>query len=188
MQRFIGTKTILARPITRGEYNAYRGWNPPAGEDQSVQGYLVEYTDGGTPNDSRHAGYISWSPKEQFDNAYRARPLVPGLLPHQQRVVDEKAELDERLRKLMTFTVTPTFAALDEAERNRLAQQAATMAMYSDILADRIAAFAPPVDTGGQLIATGRNPHYEGRFEGETAEQAQARRAAATGIGANAAA
>ena len=71
MQRFIGTKTILARALTRGEYNAYRGWNPPAGEDQSTQGYLVEYTDGGTPNDPRHVGYISWSPKEQFDNAYR---------------------------------------------------------------------------------------------------------------------
>lgn len=70
-QRFIGTKTILARALTRGDYNAYRGWNPPAGEDQSVQGYLVEYTDGGTPNDPRHTGYISWSPKEQFDNAYR---------------------------------------------------------------------------------------------------------------------
>ncbi len=143
MQRFIGTKTILARALTRGEYNAYRGWNPPAGEDQSAQGYLVEYTDGGTPNDARHAGYISWSPKEQFDNAYRARPLALGLAPRQQRVVDEKAELDERLEKLVAFTRTTIFAGLDVEERNRLDQQAATMAMYSDILGDRIAAFAP---------------------------------------------
>jgi hypothetical protein len=146
MQRFIGTKTILARALTRGEYNAYRGWNAPSGEDQTAQGYLVEYTDGGTPNDPRHAGYISWSPKEQFDNAYRARPLVVDLAPHQQRVVDEKAELDERLEKLIAFTRTPIFAGLDAEERNRLDQQAATMAMYSDILGDRIAAFAPPAE------------------------------------------
>ena len=65
------------------------------------------------------------------------------MQPHQQRVVDEKAELDERLRKLMTFTITPTFAGLDEAERNRLARQAETMAKYSEILGDRVAAFAP---------------------------------------------
>lgn len=141
LKRFIGTKTILARPITRGEYNAYRGWNPPLGEDQSVQGYLVEYTDGGTPNDARHAGYISWSPKEQFDNAYRARPLVSGLQPHQQRVVDEKAELDGRLAKLNAFIDGATFSTLDADSQNLLKQQAATMEMYSDILTDRITAF-----------------------------------------------
>jgi hypothetical protein len=71
VKTYIGTKIINATPMSRGEYNAYRGWTPPEGEDQSVDGYLVEYTDGGKANDSRHAGYISWSPKEQFDNAYR---------------------------------------------------------------------------------------------------------------------
>ena len=71
MKTYIGAKIIQATPMTRGEYNAYRTWTPPEGEDQSVKGYLVEYTDGGAANDSRHAGYISWSPKEQFDNAYR---------------------------------------------------------------------------------------------------------------------
>jgi len=65
--------------------------------------------------------------------------------PHQQRVVDEKAELDERLAKLVAFTKTPIFGGLDSAERDRLGQQAATMAMYSDILGDRIAAFAPAI-------------------------------------------
>jgi hypothetical protein len=67
---------------------------------------------------------------------------APALQPHQQRVVDEKAELDERLAKLVDFTRTSIFAGLDAEERNRLDQQAATMAMYSDILGDRIAAFA----------------------------------------------
>jgi hypothetical protein len=65
------------------------------------------------------------------------------LQPHQQRVVDEKRDLDERLQKLMTFTCTPTFAALPRAERDRLADQADIMAKYSEVLGMRIAAFAP---------------------------------------------
>ena len=140
-QRFIGTKTVLASALTRGDYNAYRGWNPPAGEDQSVQGYLVEYTDGGTPNDPRHGGYISWAPKEQFDNAYRERPLVPGLQPHQQRVVDERAELDEKLSKLGVFFDSVIFSTLPADEQNRLREQHVVMQSYSAILEERIDAF-----------------------------------------------
>lgn len=71
MERYIGTKIVTAAPMNRAEYNVYRGWVLPANEDGADDGYLVEYTDGGKPNDARHAGYISWSPKEQFDNAYR---------------------------------------------------------------------------------------------------------------------
>lgn len=71
MQRYIGTKIVKAREMTRGEYNAYRGWTPPHGEDQSVPGYLVEYEDGGEANHPKHAGYISWSPKDVFERAYR---------------------------------------------------------------------------------------------------------------------
>lgn len=71
MKTFIGTKIILAMPMNWAEYNAYRGWELPANENGADEGYLVEYTDGGKANDSRHAGYISWSPKEQFEGAYR---------------------------------------------------------------------------------------------------------------------
>lgn len=68
---YIGTKIVHLKPMSRQEYNDYRGWDLPADEDGSDEGYLVEYTDGGKPNDPRHAGYISWSPKEQADAAYR---------------------------------------------------------------------------------------------------------------------
>ena len=71
MQHYIGTKLINARPMTRGEYNNYRGWALPSNEDGADEGYLVEYQDGGKPNHPSHAGYVSWSPKEQFENAYR---------------------------------------------------------------------------------------------------------------------
>ena len=68
---FIGTKIIAAIAMTRLAYNAYRGWELPTDENGADEGYLVEYTDGGKPNHPDHVGYISWSPKAQFDNAYR---------------------------------------------------------------------------------------------------------------------
>lgn len=71
MKRYIGTKIINAKPMNRADYNEYRNWVLPANEDGADDGYLVEYLDGGKSNDSRHAGYISWSPKEQFEGAYR---------------------------------------------------------------------------------------------------------------------
>jgi hypothetical protein len=71
MKTFIGTKIINATPMSRLDYNEFRGWELPADENGDDAGYLVEYTDGGKPNTPQFAGYVSWSPKEQFDNAYR---------------------------------------------------------------------------------------------------------------------
>lgn len=71
MNRFYGTKLIAAKPMTRAEYNNFRGWKLPSDEDGNDEGYLVEYLDGGKPNVEGYAGYVSWSPKEQFDNAYQ---------------------------------------------------------------------------------------------------------------------
>lgn len=68
---YIGTKIIKAFPMNRAQYNAYRNWKLPENENGEDEGYLVEYTDGGAPNLVGHAGYVSWSPKEQFENAYR---------------------------------------------------------------------------------------------------------------------
>lgn len=71
MKMFTGTKAVKAKPMNRLDYNALRGWTLPADEDGADEGYLVEYTDGGKPNMTGFDGYVSWSPKEQFDNAYR---------------------------------------------------------------------------------------------------------------------
>ena len=62
MEKYIGTKMIQARPMTRGAYNVYRGWTIPANENPEDEGYLVSYY----PD-----GYESWSPKEVFEAAYR---------------------------------------------------------------------------------------------------------------------
>ena len=66
-----GHKLIKAHPMTRQEYNAYRGWQVPADEDPSDTGFLVEYLDGGMPNVTGHSGYVSWSPTDVFERAYR---------------------------------------------------------------------------------------------------------------------
>jgi hypothetical protein len=57
--------------MNRAAYNEFRGWTLPADENCEDEGYLVEYLDGSKPNVPTHAGYVSWSPKAQFDAAYR---------------------------------------------------------------------------------------------------------------------
>lgn len=71
MKKFVGSKIIHASPMNRLEYNVYRGWQLPENENGTDEGFLVEYLDGGEANDPNHAGYISWSPKAVFENAYR---------------------------------------------------------------------------------------------------------------------
>ena len=71
MEKYIGVKLIKAMPMNRGEYCRYRGWQGPEDENKYNDGYLVEYLD--SPSDAHpdHAGYISWSPKDVFEEAYR---------------------------------------------------------------------------------------------------------------------
>ena len=71
---YTGTKFLYATPMDRLQYNNYRGWQVPSNEDPTDEGYLVEYTDGGKPNDPRHKGYISWSPKDVFEGTYKQTP------------------------------------------------------------------------------------------------------------------
>lgn len=143
MKTYIGTKIINAIPMNRLAYNEFRGWTLPVDENGADEGYLVEYTDGGKANTLHFAGYVSWSPKEQFDNAYLLIGDVSGLPPHQQRVVAEKAELDAKIEKLTAFIDTPIFEGLFTAEQTRLQCQITVMSAYSVILGDRIEAFTP---------------------------------------------
>jgi len=71
------------------------------------------------------------------------------LQPHQQRVVDEKAELDGKITALQKFIAkSPVFDQLDEGERWRLTTQSHLMVQYSAILGARIAAFQQPQQQG----------------------------------------
>ena len=71
MKNYIGTKRLKAEPMTRKAYCDYRGWDLPMNENGDDEGYLVEYLDGGKENHPNHSGYISWSPKNVFEAAYR---------------------------------------------------------------------------------------------------------------------
>lgn len=63
---------------------------------------------------------------------------------HQQRVMDEHAELGDKTEKLAAFFCSPTFLKLDGAEKSRLRAQMDVMITYSNILAERINAFTEP--------------------------------------------
>lgn len=57
---YLGIKRVWAKPMDRLAYNEFRGWGVPSDEDPSDKGYIVQYSD----------GYISWSPKQQFEHSY----------------------------------------------------------------------------------------------------------------------
>jgi hypothetical protein len=62
--------------------------------------------------------------------------------PHQQRVIDEKTELDIKAAALSKFIDgSPIFTAIDRAEQDRLKEQREVMWRYSEILGARISAF-----------------------------------------------
>ena len=60
-KQYIRCHIVKATPMTRGEYNKYRGWEIPANENPADEGYHVVYPD----------GYESWCPKAQFEGAGR---------------------------------------------------------------------------------------------------------------------
>lgn len=133
---YIGTKSVMATTMTRGEYNEYRGWQIPENEDPSELGYLVEYVDGGKPNDERHAGYISWSPADVFERSYKQSPKN-----HIERMHDEKHELDTKLNALKAFLAklgTDQAPMLTDDQVYSLELQAEVMGLYSNILGSRI--------------------------------------------------
>jgi hypothetical protein len=57
-----------------------------------------------------------------------------------KRVIEEKAELDEKRERLTQFISSPMFKKLPTEECNRLRLQQITMSNYSVILDDRIRA------------------------------------------------
>lgn len=60
MKTYIGTEILNAKPMTRGDYNALRGWTLPVDENGADEGYL---TDNG-------AGHLQWQPRAVFEDAF----------------------------------------------------------------------------------------------------------------------
>lgn len=101
MKKFIGTKIIEAKEMNRGDYNKYRGWKIPDNEDPKDEGYLVKYSD----------GYESWSPRKQFEEAYREfdvtkLPSTAALMQsdnYKERFMAEYKQLVIRYKGLLSM-------------------------------------------------------------------------------------
>ena len=87
MKKYVGTKKLKAIPMNKEEYCQYRQWEVPLNENPKEEGYLVEYLDGGKPNDERHLGYISWSPKDVFEKTYKLIEKNNGVLTEGEKRV-----------------------------------------------------------------------------------------------------
>ena len=61
--------------------------------------------------------------------------------PHQQRVIDERNELDDKIDKLARFMKSEMLVSLPVDEQDRLDKQLKIMWEYSSILQERMAAF-----------------------------------------------
>lgn len=65
------------------------------------------------------------------------------MLPHQQRVVDEKNELFDKIDKLDVFIKTnPIFGQMEEQDKELLEEQLQHMSAYWDVLKQRVEGFA----------------------------------------------
>lgn len=131
-------KEVKAVPMNRGDYNEYRGWDLPEDEDGSDAGYLVECIDGGHPNypnHPEHKGYISWSPKEQFDTGYT---VVIG--PNDEllkKITEERADLTRKIDKLQTFLGNGKPSSITGFSWAMLQEQYTLMCSYCSVLSRR---------------------------------------------------
>ncbi len=125
-------KLVSATPMNRIDYNIYRGWELPSNENGSDEGYLVEYVDGES-NHPEHKGYISWSPKAQFDNGYtEEREDLEG------RLIKEGEDLEDKIIRLgnMLNKGKPDF--IDTKHWKLMVNQHVHMVSYHEILNKRI--------------------------------------------------
>lgn len=63
------------------------------------------------------------------------------MQPRQQRIIDDKMELDSKLKKLTHFIDSDFFNNLSRDQQSRLERQREIMVQYSDILGERNAAY-----------------------------------------------
>lgn len=124
MKKYVGTKHIEARPMSMEK--AYEQGLLQAGKTpvKNKEGYIVKYSD----------GYMSWSPKEVFEEAYELEetPL--------DRLYIERKELIARFQELCTFLSSKNYFNIvtDEETRNLHSLQRLYMGEYLNILNMRI--------------------------------------------------
>lgn len=126
MKQYTGTKTVQAEPMTMGEAYERRllkeGVRPSECETDKA-GYLVRYAD----------GYLSWSPAEAFESAYR--PSETFL----DRLSIEREEVAGRLERLADAMRKDGFKGkVGEEQWALLQEQLNAMLSYVRVLNERI--------------------------------------------------
>lgn len=138
MKTYIGTKIIEAEPMTRGEYNKYKGWTIPEDKNPDDTGYLVKYSD----------NYISWSPESAFNEAYSevgVNPLYDTALlmksgDFKDRFKAEYKQLEIRhtgLKKMLERYKAGTLPFTPKCSYDLLNTQLEIMKEYARVLEER---------------------------------------------------
>lgn len=118
--------SVRALPMTRVEYNDFRGQIVPHQENPQDEGFLVVRED--QPSNVYGVdGYVSWLPEDVFNDTYQQTNT------YVDRLIIEHDELEERLGKLKDFLPNA-----DEATREVLSRQAVAMEGYLSILKERL--------------------------------------------------
>lgn len=124
MKKYLGTKLVTAKPMTRVEAEVILGkFIKPAKQEYSGEGYLVRYED----------GYQSWSPKEVFDKAYK--PADNFL----DRLIIERDEVQQRLSSLTSALMQEDFQEkVGSKQYYWMQEQRNAMEIYVEVLNKRI--------------------------------------------------
>lgn len=133
MKAYLGTKIVNAKPMSRLEYNQFRGWTLPADENGADEGYLVEYVGPGQKaNTAEYEGYVSWSPKDVFEEAYKPSDTF------YDRLIIERNELGKKLKKISAFVQGDKYKELSAEDQSLLRKQGDAMSNYFNALNKRI--------------------------------------------------
>ena len=124
MKKDIGTKEVSATPAWRVDGKIYPKEGPVPRSMNREDGYEVIYED----------GHKSWSPKDVFEKAYKASET------YADRLLIEKAELEDRLQKCESFINSEKFREVvkDEYQSSLLQLESQSMREYYNILVHRL--------------------------------------------------
>ena len=134
MVAFSGASLVYATTMTRQEYNDYRGWQLPEGENGSDVGYIIEDR-AGKKNTEELEGFVQWLPKDEF-----LRKFALAETP-QDRVRLEQRELYTKLDALENFLDKDQPSFINDEQWDLLQEQQKHMDAYHDVLVKRIALF-----------------------------------------------
>lgn len=138
MIAFAGASLVHAATMTRQEYNDYRGWQLPEGENGNDVGYIIEDR-AGKKNTEELDGFVQWLPKDEF-----LRKFSPAETP-QDRVRLEQRELYTKLDALENFLDEGQPSFINYEQWEQLNFQSEAMHTYNQILLNRLELFKEEV-------------------------------------------